>query len=199
MDALKAEIAQTCARLIAEEGLDYGAAKQRALRQLGLPPRTAVPSNDQVELALEEYLALFCADTQPHELQALRTLALQWMERLQAFSPQLSGAVWRGTATRFNDIHLQLYCDDPKSAEWALLDQGVRYEVHTGRDRQGLACDVLSIQVRCQELQSYVGVHLMVHDALARRGSLLPDARGRAAQGTLEAVTRLLKESRDDR
>ncbi len=54
----------------------------------------------------------FCADTQPAELQALRELAALWMERLAEFRPHLSGAVWRGTATRLNDIHLQLYCDD---------------------------------------------------------------------------------------
>lgn len=195
MDTLKAEIAQVCARLIAEEGLDYGAAKHRALRQMGLPARTALPTNEQVEAALEEYLALFCADTQPRELRFLRQLALQWMERLRGFSPQLSGAVWRGTATRWSDIYLQLYCDDPKSAQWALLDQGVRYEVHEGQDAQGKTYDVLSIQAQCPGLNSYVGVHLSVHDTLARRGTLLRDERGRPAQGTLEAVERLLEEA----
>lgn len=195
MDDLKAEIAQVCARLIAEEGLDYGGAKQRALRQLGLPVRSAMPSNDQVEQALEEYLALFCADTQPVALRALRELALVWMERLAAFNPQLSGAVWRGTATHLSDIHLQLYCDDPKSAELALLDQGVRYEVRLLRDAQGSAYDVLSIQAFCRPLNEYVGVHLAVRDRDDRHGSLVPDARGRKSQGGLAALRAVLKES----
>lgn len=195
MDAIKEEIAQVCARLIAEEGLAYGAAKQRALRQLGLPARTALPTNDQVEEALEAYLALFCADTQPGELRALRELALFWMERLAAFNPQLSGAVWRGTATRLSDIHVQLYCDDPKSAELALLDQGVRYEARLQRDAQGDAYDVLSIQAFCRPLNEYVGVHLAVRDRDDRRGSLLPDARGRTTQGGVAALRELLEKS----
>ena len=35
----------TAARLVVEEGLDYGAAKQRAIRQLKLSPRTPLPDN----------------------------------------------------------------------------------------------------------------------------------------------------------
>lgn len=195
MDAVKEEIAQVCARLIAEEGLGYGAAKQRAVRQLGLSARSPLPTNDQVEEALEAYLALFCADTQPGELRALRALALEWMERLSVFHPQLSGAVWRGTATRRSDIHVQLYCDDPKAAELALLDQRVRYEVHGQRDAKGHAYDILSIQALCRPLGEYVGVHLAVHDRSDRYGSLLPDARGRKPQGGIDTLRQLLEES----
>ena len=71
---------------------------------------------------MREYIALFCAETQPAELAALREVALQWMERLAPLRPYLTGAVWRGTATRLNPVRLQLYCDDPKAAEIALLD-----------------------------------------------------------------------------
>ena len=195
MDDVKAEIAQVSARLIAEEGLAYGAAKQRAVHQLGLPARSALPTNDQVEEALEAYLALFCADTQPGELRALRALALEWMQRLSGFNPQLSGAVWRGTATRLSDIHIQLYGDDPKAAELALLDQRVRYEVHGQRDAKGHAYDILSVQALCRPLDEYVGVHLAVHDRNDRFGSLVPDARGRKPQGGIEAVRQLLEES----
>jgi hypothetical protein len=60
-----------------------------------------------LEEAVREYIELFCGDTQPQELQALRELALVWMDRLQEFRPHLAGAVWRGTATRLSDIYLQ--------------------------------------------------------------------------------------------
>ena len=43
MDALKLEIAAVAARMVVEEGLEYGAAKHRAVKQLGLPSRTALP------------------------------------------------------------------------------------------------------------------------------------------------------------
>ena len=71
---------------------------------------------------MREYIALFCADTQPAELAALRELALVWMQRMADFRPFLGGAVWRGTATRLSDIYIQLFCDDPKSAEIALIE-----------------------------------------------------------------------------
>ena len=62
------------------------------------------------------------ADTQPGELRALRELAASWMGRLAEFRPHLTGAVWRGTATRLSNVHLQLYCDDSKATEIALLN-----------------------------------------------------------------------------
>src|SRR6476620_8797530 len=84
---LSAEIAATAAAMVVEEGLEYGPAKHRALKQMGLPPRTELPGNDLVEDAVREYIAVFCADTQPVELAALRELALVWMERLVQFRP----------------------------------------------------------------------------------------------------------------
>ncbi len=102
------EIAASAARLVVEEGLEYGPAKRRAVKQLGLNGRAELPDNQQVEDAVVEYLAVFCADTQPQELAALRETAALWMGRLAEVRPHLTGAVWRGTATRLNDIHLQL-------------------------------------------------------------------------------------------
>ena len=43
MDSLKSEIAATAARMVVEEGLEYGAAKRRAVKQLGLNARSALP------------------------------------------------------------------------------------------------------------------------------------------------------------
>ena len=70
------EIAHTAARMVVEEGLDYGAAKRRAAKQLGLTGRGDLPDNDEVEEAVFEYLAVFCADTQASELHAARDLAM---------------------------------------------------------------------------------------------------------------------------
>ena len=125
MDTVQSEIAAAAARLVVEEGLEYGPAKRRAVKQLGLPARAALPDNDSVEDAVREYIAIFCADTQPGELAALRELALTWMERLAEFRPNIGGAVWHGTATRLSDIYLQLFCDDHKSAEIQLIEHNV--------------------------------------------------------------------------
>lgn len=189
---VKAEIAATAARLVVEEGLEYGPAKRRALRELGLPARSPLPSNDQLEDEVMDYLQLFCADTQPLELRALRQLALTWMERLEAFRPHLSGAVWRGSATRLSDIYIQLFCDDPKSAELSLIDQEVRYEVQVIKGFKGEEVDALSIHSLCAPLNEDIGVHLMVYDYDDLRGALQPDERGRSVRGDLTNLRQLL-------
>jgi hypothetical protein len=193
--SLKEQIAAAAATMVVEEGLEYGPAKRRALKQLGLPARTALPDNDLVEAAVRDYIALFCADTQPAELAALRELALLWMQRMAEFRPFLGGAVWRGTATRLSDIYIQLFCDDPKSAEIALIEHQVDYEPRTVTGFTGDSVEALSIRSLCKPLQETVGVHLMVYDHDDLRGALRPDARGQSPRGDLASVARLLAAS----
>lgn len=193
---IASEIAQAAASLVVDEGLEYGPAKRRAVKQLGLPARTALPDNDLVEAAVREHLALFCGDTQPRELQVLRQLALDWMQRMAPFRPYLCGAVWHGTATRLSDVYLQLFCDDPKSAEIALIDQGIDYEPQTVQGLHGRAVEALSVAQTHAELRTVVGIHLLVYDLDDLRGALRPDGQGRAPRGDLSAVRQLLwKES----
>jgi hypothetical protein len=193
--SLKEQIAAAAATMVVEEGLEYGPAKRRALKQLGLPGRTALPDNDLVEAAVRDYIALFCADTQPAELAALRELALIWMQRMAEFRPFLGGAVWRGTATRLSDIYIQLFCDDPKSAEIALIEHQVDYEPRTVTGFTGDSVEALSIRSLCKPLQETVGVHLMVYDHDDLRGALRPDAQGLSPRGDLASVARLLAAS----
>lgn len=198
MDTLQSEIAAAAARLVVEEGLEYGPAKKRAVKQLGLNARAALPDNDQLEEAVREYIEIFCADTQPGELRALRRLALTWMERLEEFRPHLGGAVWHGTATRLSDIWLQLFCDDPKSAELSLIDHNVNYTPHTINGLHGETVEALSIHSRSPELGEEVGVHLVVYDHDDLRGALRPDAKGRSPRGDLAAVRALVQQGSED-
>jgi hypothetical protein len=197
MDTLQSEIAATAARLVVEEGLEYGPAKRRAVKQLGLGARTALPDNDLIEDAVREYIDIFCADSQPAELAALRRQALTWMERMAEFRPHLAGAVWHGTATRLSDIYIQLFCDDPKSAEIKLIDHNVDYTPRTVTGFQGEPVEALSISSLSKELGEQVGVHLLVYDHDDLRGALKPDAKGRTPRGDLSAVRALLEKDSD--
>ena len=198
MDSLQSEIAATAARLVVEEGLEYGPAKKRAVKQLGLNARTALPDNDLLEEAVREYIAVFHGDTQPRELAALRKLALTWMVRLQEFRPHLGGAVWHGTATRLSDIYLQLFCDDPKSAEIALIDHDVAYAPRTVTGFTGDSVEALSLSSMSPELGEPIGVHLLVYDHDDLRGALKPDAKGRTPRGDIKAVRALVAEAQHD-
>jgi hypothetical protein len=192
MDTLKSEISAVAARMVVEEGLEYGAAKRRAVKQLGLPGRTALPGNDEIEDAVVDYLALFCTETQPGELLALHRLALVWMERMAAFRPYLAGSVWFGTATRLTDIYIQLFCDDSKSAEIALIDHQVDYVPRTVTGFHGGSVEALSVHAFCPDLNEAVGVHLLIYDHNDVRGALKPDAKGRTPRGDMAAVRGLL-------
>jgi len=194
MDTLQSEIAAAAARLVVEEGLEYGPAKRRAVKLLGLGARTALPDNDLLEDAVREYISVFCADTQPVELAALRRLALTWMERLAEFRPYLGGAVWHGTATRLSDIYLQLFCDDPKSAEIALIEHRVDYTPRTVTGFHGESVEALSVSSLSPELGEPIGVHLLVYDHDDLRGALKPDTKGRTPRGDLNAVRALVEE-----
>jgi hypothetical protein len=192
--SLAEEVVAAAARLVVDEGMEYAQAKRKAARSFG--QRVELPGNEQLEDAVREHIAVFCADTQPTELQALREVALQWMQRLQAFRPHLGGAAWRGTATRLSAVHLDLYCDDPKSAEIALINAGVNYDVDS-LDRAGREpLVVLTVAARSAALREPVTVHLMLHDADDLRGALKPDARGRSWRGDLPALQRLMEQAR---
>lgn len=186
------EIASVAARLVVEEGLEYAAAKRRAVKQLGLPARTPLPDNVLLEQAVREDIAVFCPETQASELQTLRELALVWMDRLQAFRPHLGGSVWHGTATRHSDIYLQLFCEDPKAPEWTLLDHRVEYHPGTVNGWRGEPVEALTLRTRSDTLGQWVLVHLMVHDLDDQRGALKPDAQGRKPRGDAAALRRLM-------
>ena len=192
--SLTQEIAVTAARLVVDEGMEYGTAKRKALRALGRSGagRGELPGNEQVEAEVREYLALFCADTQPAELLVLRQLALTWIERLAEFRPHLGGAVWRGTATRLSAIHLDLYCDDAKSAEIMLINKGVDYDVGSRPGVRGEPVDLLSIAARCAEWGETVTLFLTILDHDDLRGALKPDPQGRSWRGDAQALRRLL-------
>ncbi len=188
---LSAEIAVAAARLIVEEGMEYGPAKRRAARDFRTTRTASLPSNDVVEDEVRAYLELFHADSQPVELSALRTLAAAWMERLAAFRPYLAGAVWRGTATRLNTIHIDLYCDDSKEAELALIDLRVDYEVSSIDWPAGRSFDVLNMFVPDRALGGNAHLAFTVLDYDDLRGALRHDARGRSQRGDLAALRAL--------
>ena len=132
IELLRAEIAAAAARMIAEDGADYGTAKRKAARQILGETRVRgdiLPDNAQVEDEVRLYNELFLADTQPARLLRLREIALAVMTELEAFNPFLTGAVLNGTAGEHSDIHLQLFTHSPKDVEVFLLNRNIGFEV----------------------------------------------------------------------
>lgn len=130
-------IAHLAARLIAEDGVhEYGLAKRKAAQQIGAPDTRNLPNNAEVEQALRAFRALYQSDEHPELLRELRLAALEAMEWLAPFDPQLTGAVLNGTAGRYADVSLQLQAESVKDVEYFLMRENVSYR--TGERRQNI-------------------------------------------------------------
>jgi len=131
----RTRIAQVAARLIAEHGIaDWSLAKRKAVRQLQLPERAALPGDDEIESALVDYHALFGGEQHAAQLRAQREFALRWMQRLASFEPLLVGGVAAGWASAHSDVQLDLVAANAKSVELALLNAGIDYRTMNADD-----------------------------------------------------------------
>jgi hypothetical protein len=160
---LRTEIAIAAARMIAQDGADYGAAKRKAAKLIignRKIPGDFLPDNAQIEDELREYQALFFGEEQAEHLLKLRRLALEWMEKLAEFTPYLTGAVFNGTASEHSDIHLHLHADNPKDVAVFLLNAGIDYEVSEGSHFRSpdRSVEVLSFMWQRE------GIHLSLFD-----------------------------------
>jgi hypothetical protein len=193
-DLLRAEIAATAARMIAEDGVDYSTAKRKAAKQILGNTRIQgkiLPDNAQIEEEVRQYNALFFSDTQPARLLQLRRLALQMMEQLQQFSPYLTGAVLNGTAGAHSDIHLNLFVDSPKDVEIFLLNQGINFDVSETAHFKKQQEPVESISF----IWKTEGIHLALFSSDDLRGAVKKDRDGQKDRADIATVRTLIEES----
>ena len=133
-DDSRSAIAVQAARLMAQDGIeDYGLAKRKAAKQLGMPDTRRLPNNAEIDAALREYQGIYQSDDQRQRIQLLRERAFICMQGLSLFSPHLTGSVLSGIAGPYATIQLQLYTDNAKAVELYLLDRGLSYR--TGQVR----------------------------------------------------------------
>lgn len=126
---IRQRIAQLAARMMADEGVpDYGHAKRKAGRQLGISDDHCMPTNAEIEEEIRIFHEIYNNETQPEALKQLRQDALVVMQMLERFNPHLTGAVLDGTAGRFAATDIHLYADSLKEVEMYLLNLQVPYE-----------------------------------------------------------------------
>ncbi len=196
-ELLRAEIAAAAARMIAEDGADYGTAKRKAARLILGNQRVrgdVLPDNEQIEAEVREYQALFQGDEQSQRLLHLRRLALEVMEKFEDFAPYVTGAVLNGTASEHSDIHLQLFAESSKDVAVFLLNAGMDYEVsETPHFRR---------PDRSVETLSFFWKHEVVHLAIYEQDDLRGGARSssgkRIERADIAALRNLLAETGSD-
>lgn len=183
---LRAEIAAAAARMIAQDGADYGTAKRKAAKQILGEVKLRgewLPDNAQIEDELRRYNALFYADSQPARLLHLRKMALALLDDLAQFNPFLTGAVLNGTAGEHSDIHLQLFPESPKDVEIFMVNKQIAFEVSETLPSRGRNQPVEVLSFMWQD----EGVHLALYELddlrrLARSKSGGGNERADAAQ-----------------
>ena len=189
---LRAQIAARAARLVAQDGADYGTAKRKALRQVlgeDQAPANLLPDNAEVEAEVRKYQALFLADSQPARLRQLRTLASEVMQQLEQFRPYLTGAALNGTAGEHDDVHLQLFADSAKDVIMFLLDRDVQLEIsETPHFKGGRHDPVETVSFYWRKQQ----VHAELYEMNDMRGALKPRPDGRPQRADLNTVRALL-------
>lgn len=195
-DGIRQEIAAIAARMIAEDGLDYGNAKRKAYSQITgrkeeRIARELMPSNEEVEDAVRSYQQIFQSDEQPQRLLELRKRALSLMTVLKDFSPTVTGAIVNGTAGAHSDIHLQCFADNAKEIGIFLLNQGVNTEATTlPHFRPGFE-DVEALVLKWEGEFAVIAIFPEVD----LRGSMKPDGRGRIQRLDRQALEKLIHES----
>ena len=196
-ELLRAEIAAAAARMIAEDGADYGTAKRKAARLILGNQRVhgdVLPDNAQIEAEVREYQALFQGDEQSQRLLHLRRLALEVMEKFEDFAPYVTGAVLNGTASEHSDIHQQLFAESSKDVAVFLLNAGMDYEVSETPHfrRPDRSVETLSFFWK-QEI-----VHLAIYEQDDLRGGARSSSGKRIERADIAALRNLLAETGSD-
>ena len=195
---LRQEIAAAAARLVAQDGADYGSAKRKAARQVlgDAPNRSQVlPDNDMIEEQVRQYNALFLADSQPARLFQLRMIALQVMEALQQFHPLLSGPVLNGTAGPHDEIYLQLFAESAKEIHIFLLNKNVVLDMSESPHFKGARYDAVET---ASFLWNNEGVHAAMYELDDMRGALKAKADGKVLRTDIAGLRSLLAASLAD-
>ncbi len=109
---IRRSVSYEAARIMAEEGVrDYRRAKEKACLRIGISSKQCIPTNLEIEDALEEQLAIFRSE----EISELRrnylTVALEVMELAEYYSPRLTGAVLNGAITSSRPAEIHLFAD----------------------------------------------------------------------------------------
>ena len=192
--ALRAEIAALAARMIAEDGADYGTAKRKAAKVLlgnQKVPGDLLPDNAEIEAEVREYQSLFFGEEHAQRLQHLRLITLEIMEKLSEFSPYLTGAVLNGTAGEHSDIHIQLFAESSKDVAVFLLNHEINYEVSEANHflHAGRSLEILSF------LWKGEAVHLTLYEQDDQRQIAKSAGNRRIEKADLNAVRALINES----
>ena len=121
---------------MADEGVrDYRKAKRKACSRLGVSIHRSVPTNLEVEVALEDQLALFASDEIEARQRCYLETALVVMDLLADCRPKLTGAALTGTITSSRPVELHVFPPTFEQVCMVLDEAGLHYDQIEKRKR----------------------------------------------------------------
>ena len=126
---MKATVANLAAQMIMEEGIkDYLFAKKKAAKSLGFNENTSLPTNSQIDKAIDDFNKIFNSNIDIEFLQQLKTQALEVMHIFKNFKPHLMNQLSQGIIPKFPEIKINLFADNLKDIEYVLLNSEMSYD-----------------------------------------------------------------------
>ncbi len=128
-NTLSDRICQEAARLLVDgEAESLLRAKKKALNHLGFPSDTPLPSNKEIENAVQSRQGLFHAQSHRNHLEKLRRTALEAMVFLQSFNPHLVGPILEGVILAEPELQLHIFAETLENVTHWLDQQHIPYQ-----------------------------------------------------------------------
>ncbi len=161
---LRQQISVEAARIMSDEGVrDFQVAKRKAAERLSISDNKHVPTNQEVEEALREYLELFHAKRLSGTLEILRRCTIEAMRFLADFKPRVVGSVLSGIVTPESRIQIHVSADTPEDIGLLLDDHNIPFEENDKRLRYGgdryETCPVYCFSADSNPIEVYVFDH----------------------------------------
>jgi len=126
---IKLSVANLAAQLIMEDGIkDYLYAKKKAAKSLGVNENANLPTNSQIDKAIDEFNKIFNPNIDIEFLQQFKTQALEVMSIFKNFKPHLMDQLSQGIIPKFPEIKINLFADNLKDVEYVLLNSELSYD-----------------------------------------------------------------------
>ena len=126
---IKLSVANLAAQLIMEEGIkDYLYAKKKAAKSLGLNENANLPTNSQIDKAIDEFNKIFNPNIDIEFLRQFKIQAIEVMNIFKNFKPHLMNQLSQGVIPKFPEIKINLFADNLKDVEYVLLNSQLSYD-----------------------------------------------------------------------
>ncbi len=132
---LRRSLRYEAARIMADEGVrDFRIAKEKACSRLGVSTHRSIPTNLEIENALEEQLSIFTTNRDVEHKRYLET-ALSIMDLVSEYSPKLTGAAVTGVITSVRPVEVHVFPSTVEEICELLYEAEVPYDQIEKRKR----------------------------------------------------------------